>query len=579
MKNKRPEDIAIRTVNQYRRRDILAYLSVRYYVENIAARTDYWANNTAVDLVLTNDQNSYCKTYHFKELTEEGSFTHREIILPTANEAIAEAALLAECSKHPIFSENPSSVFSYQLATESDRYGVFQHYIIGLRARQNAIAEACEKNPNSFLRHTDIKKFYPSISLELVSKIWNEKCDQTNINDRFRMLGNKLITGYRQLNEDPVAGTVPVGPAFSHFIGNMVLKDLDIKFSSTLPASYFRYVDDITLIGDNHSISESLAAIKKEFSILGLSLHDDESPKNIEGPCTDWLNYKDDYHDSNRSISWKTLIGDLRKFLLLHPDLKEEVETAFLNEGFRIPIFDYIVTTKDRSFLEKLLAIASEFAFRLKNQNITLQSLLRQCRFLRKTYLSEIYSLIESLPLQYNFERKSKIPKIRYRAGRLIYLASHEELITLSQSLKPIQEMYFHMEVMRSISTKNIDTILSMGANCAQAVCQPIKAENKPVFTTLTSLSQIQEQSLTVFKLHSITVEGDYQADSDLYKFATIGCDQSLMLNENAFIRDISCLHGLNENVLHSEILSTMFDQDEELALDAIDQHQEYLSP
>ena len=64
----RPGNIAIRVANQYRRRDVLTYLALRYYLENLAARRDHWCRDVAVDLVLTRQKPVYFEAQHFKEI-------------------------------------------------------------------------------------------------------------------------------------------------------------------------------------------------------------------------------------------------------------------------------------------------------------------------------------------------------------------------------------------------------------------------------------------------------------------------------------------------------------------------------
>lgn len=121
MKHTRPGVLAVRAINQYRRRDVLTYLSLRYYLDNSAARTDLWAETVATDLLLGRTDLPYLRVHHFKETDGVGKHTHREIHLPGANEALAEAALLAECSKHQEVFANPPFVHSYQLNRGDDR--------------------------------------------------------------------------------------------------------------------------------------------------------------------------------------------------------------------------------------------------------------------------------------------------------------------------------------------------------------------------------------------------------------------------------------------------------------------------
>lgn len=117
MKRSRPGILAVRAVNQYRRRDVLAYLSLRYYLDNVASRTDPWAKQVSIDLVLGRTESPYLRVHHFKETNDHGGIEHREIFLPGANEALVEAALLAECGKHEEVFNNPEHVF--MLPTES----------------------------------------------------------------------------------------------------------------------------------------------------------------------------------------------------------------------------------------------------------------------------------------------------------------------------------------------------------------------------------------------------------------------------------------------------------------------------
>jgi len=72
MKPERPGILAVRAVNQYRRRDVLTYLGLRYYLHNSAARTDQWARQVATDLVLTRTDSPYFQALHYKDVSPTG---------------------------------------------------------------------------------------------------------------------------------------------------------------------------------------------------------------------------------------------------------------------------------------------------------------------------------------------------------------------------------------------------------------------------------------------------------------------------------------------------------------------------
>lgn len=180
MKRERPGILAVRAVNQYRRRDVLSYLALRYYLHSDAARTDQWAQQVASSLVLTRTDLPYLHVHHFKDLSGGSKVDHRAMFLPSANEALAEAALLDECAKYPAFS-NPACVFSYPLSSGQDRAGIFPHYSVGLRARHDAIARACDDFPDGVVRYIDIKRFYPSISPDLALAAWTASAEAAGL--------------------------------------------------------------------------------------------------------------------------------------------------------------------------------------------------------------------------------------------------------------------------------------------------------------------------------------------------------------------------------------------------------------
>lgn len=350
MKRERPGILAVRAVNQYRRRDVLSYLALRYYLHSDAARTDQWAQQVASNLVLTRTDRPYLHVHHFKDLSGGSKVDHRAMFLPGANEALAEAALLDECAKHPAFS-NPACVFSYPLSSGLDRAGIFPHYSMGLRARHDAIARACDEFPDGVVRYIDIKRFYPSISPELALRAWTASAEAAGLEKCWRILGEKLIDDHSKLATGSNS-SILTGPMFSHLIGNLVLRRLDDDLVGNLPARYFRYVDDITLVGSARSVADSIKIIRSRLGDLGLNMHDEQSSKSLELSSKEWLSGRNDFRQSHREISWMTLIGDLKRFLLVNPGSHSQLHEAFRSEGFRLPVRDYSSAIFEHSYLE-----------------------------------------------------------------------------------------------------------------------------------------------------------------------------------------------------------------------------------
>lgn len=581
MKRERPGILAVRAVNQYRRRDVLAYLALRYYLHNDAARTDLWAQQVATDLVLTRTDLPYLHVHHFKDLSGGTKVDHRLMYLPTANEALAEAALLDECSKHPQAFSNPACVFSYPLSSGKNRSGIFPHYSAGLRDRHDAIARACDDFPDGVVRYIDIKRFYPSIQTELALSAWRKISEVAGLAVRWRELGEKLIDDHGKL----ATGSKPsilTGPMFSHLIGNLVLRQLDDELADSLPARYFRYVDDITLVGSKQAVGNSLNIIRARLSDLGLDMHEDWSPKSLELPTSEWSSGRDDFRPSRREISWMTLIGDLKRFLLANPERHQRLHQAFRGEGFRIPVLDYSSAIFERSYLESVQRWASSEWIRRKVRKVSIDSLLQQARWLRGSYESEFKGLLDGFGKASAFERKRRIPKLRYRAGRLSYLATDDVLASIAAMADTVPELHLQSLAMLATASGNIDRILELGTNAAQATAQPMRAGGKTATLSLSTLTEAEQQALAVFRLNGVEVDARRRngaAESELLKFAESGSDGKLMTSGNTFIREIACLHGIANSPRHPEMLESVFDEDEDFAIDAVEQLQQSLSP
>ncbi|HUX90815.1 MAG TPA: RNA-directed DNA polymerase [Gallionellaceae bacterium] len=581
MKRARPGILAVRAVNQYRRRDVLTYLALRYYLHNDAARTDLWARQVATSLVLTRTDLPYFHAHHFKDLSGREKVDHRAMFLPCANEALAEAALLAECAKHPQAFSNSPNVFSYPLNHGDDRSGIFPHYSAGLRGRHDAIAKACDDYPDGIVRYIDIKRFYPSISPELARTVWKDRADVAGLGTRWRELGEKLIDDHGKMETGAVP-SILTGPMFSHLIGNLVLRQLDEDLAGSLPVRYFRYVDDITLVGSKQAVEASMKIIRARLSDLDLLIHEDWSPKSLELPTKEWIGGRNDYQQSRRKVSWITLIGDLKRFLLANPEEHQRLHQAFRSEGFRIPVPDYSSAIFERTYLENVQRWVSSKWFRRKVSKVSIDSLLQQARWLRTSYESEFNELLDGFGKVSAYERKRRLPKLRYRAGRLSYLANEDVLTSIAAMASTVPELHLQSLVMLSTASGNIDQILGLGTNAAQAAAQPMRASGKSAKMSVVNLTEAEEQALAVFRLNGVEVEarGDNKtAESELLKFAESGSDGKLMTSNNAFIREIACLHGNASAPRHPEMLESVFDEDEDFAIDAVEQLQQSLSP
>lgn len=573
---RRPSALAVRALNQYRRRDVIAYLGLRYYLHNSSAQSEVWSRELTPKIVLTRSTRPYLNAHHFKEVGRDAAVKHRPMYLPGPNEALAEVALLDECSRRPEVFGNPDCVFSYHLAAEDDRSGAFAYYSKGLRARHVAITKVCDAEPESVVRYMDIKRFYPSINVELAERAWRSFSEAGNLPDTFRALGDQLIADYKASAPATESGIL-TGPMFSHLIANLVLRDFDKAMEAKFPGRYFRYVDDITIVGGERILKDAETEISSRLGDLGLSLHGEDSPKSLRVPATTWLIGRDDFSDTRDSVSWMTLIGDLKRLLLRNPSLRQPIQEAFASNGIRIPVHDYSAAARERGYLKRVIELAPFSWFRQASRAVTVDSLVSDAVTLRTRFEEELTEYLGSDP-RADFEKKRLIPKLRFRAGRLAYLSKPETLEKFVESLNRYSELQFHAGVLKAIATREIDALLAMGTNTAQAAAQPLRAANARC-KMLKPADEVAQQSLAVFILNGVAV--DHQAptgpESELLRLARTGPDAAMMRSSDAFIRELACLHGLSEP-RHALTLESAFDEDEHLAIDAVEQLQESAS-
>lgn len=564
-----PSTFAIRAIRQYRRRDVVPYLALRYYLENRSSRRDRWATDVAVELVLQRGTHPYLAAKHFKGRDGSGHVQFRDLYLPSANEAIAEAVLLAECSKLPAF-ENGPSVFSYDLAKNAEIEGTFRHYFGGLKRRHEAIASACRHRENSIVRYADIRQFYPSIPAKAARDAWLATCHRSGLAERMARLGSCLIDSHlsvRARNEPELL----TGPMFSHLLANLVLRGLDGAMSARPGISYFRYVDDIVLVGPESAVAESYNEVTARLDELGLKLHGEDSTKHLLIGAEDWLNGEHDFRDDRQPIRWTSLVAGLKWLLTSAPDRHDEVQRAFLNEGFRMPVPDYTGAVREKPYVQRLRELIPLPWFRGKQRN--LNDLIVEGGVLRDRYLRESEALLSTIASLTAYERRRVLPRLRYYAGRLAYLASPQQLAALAEQLREVPELEFHAVNLMSIATGDVTDAIRLGSNVAQAVAQPLRAEGRCAIVQGPIGTEIEARGAAVLALNGVQLTGAGDGPwcrDELVQIARNGGTVELFQSQQPFIREFASLHGVCDAPRHAEMLDTAFDQAEDAVFDAV---------
>jgi hypothetical protein len=577
MKNGR--HLAVQALNEYRRRDIATYLSTRYYLNALCAQSNHWAETVCVDSVLQRLNGQYVQSFHFKEIEDDGHIVTRPIQMPAGSEALAEAVLMSEMGLKQPNDAASRCVYSYKLSAHRDPSGFFENYMTGLRRRQTAIKEACEAHgPGSIVLYADIRNFYPSIPHTLADEAWRRTSSEFDIGPRLSALGAKLLNDYRRSAETEKTG-LPVGPAFAHVVANAVLRPIDIAFSDSSAVRYFRYVDDIVLVGAPDRVHETRQMIADRLLAMGLRLHDRTSPKTIEVPSLRWLEAASDFHPPAEAESWPGLIVRIKRVLLFHPEKISDLSTRLSLAGFRLPIRDYTTSVHETAFLDRLRTWVSRRWWRLVGQDATVDRIVMLATRLRERYLGQLIGLAVRTSTAVGFERKRLIPRLRYLSGRMVYLADTEQLKVCGNALQDIPELIIHREVMSAAVTSDVTRVVELGSNAAQAAAQVLRSAGliNVVCRDIVDGQDQTDGSLAVLHFNGLRVRrspGQPSRRAPLLVFAMDGSNRELMRSTDLFVRDVACLRGINHPQSHADLIDTAFDSDEVYALDAVDQLQ-----
>lgn len=159
-----------------------------------------------------------------------------------------------------------------------------------------------------YLIKTDIKNFYPSIythsipwALHGKEFIRNKKDEKGNPNrNNFNLVGNCLDKLFQNANDGCTNG-IPIGPAVSDIISEVVLSGVDRQLSQLLPDGVVvvRFKDDYRILAKNkdngHRTIKSLQSALKEYN---LQLHDGKT-EFYSLPNGLFRNWKSEYYNIN----------------------------------------------------------------------------------------------------------------------------------------------------------------------------------------------------------------------------------------------------------------------------------------
>lgn len=559
---KQGRSLSTRTIRQYRARDVFPYLVLRYFLEGEFARSDRFAKEIAPQIVRATNQPKYLAIPYFKERSSDGKIVHRPMHMPCPTEALVEAKLIAECSEKAEV-PNRSICFSYWPTSQYDDSGFFEPYMVGLKARQKAVADAIRVRKDSSVRYLDIKKFYPSITCATAERVWANFCASNEVSASTRLAGLHIIEMHGRIGE----GHLLTGPMMSHFMGNLVLRDLDQECAER-DVKIFRYVDDFILVGGTE-VDTEVQWLRERLLHYGFEAHADGSEKSLVVDGRDWLESARDFESGELSRGWMTLIGDIKKLLLIRPDDGEELIAVLRENGFRLPIKAYQTAVLDASAFERVRQLKLWGWFLTKSRGLSIEKIISKATSLREKIEHQTRELLFADATTSDFQRKRRVTKLRYRLGRSLYLSEIDFFKSNIRLAADWPELEVHFALMQALVTGRGDAAAQMGANVSQAAAQLFAASGITAVFEQRIETHAQRTGLAIFIANGVSVRVKDAIDSPLLQFATGPISGEHFERLTGFLKDAACLHGVGD-ARHGGVMKRAFDVAEEVHFDAI---------
>ena len=169
----------------------------------------------------------------------------------------------------------------------------------GILFGTNRVSKFIKNNKYDYYLKFDIKKFYPSINKEVLK---NKVANLIKCNDTLNLIF-KII--------DSCENGIPIGNYLSQYLANLYLSELDHYCKEDLKCNgYFRYMDDVVIIGDKEFLKDCFDKINVFISKEKLIIKSNYRVSIISKEGLDFMGYR---HFGNRVILRKRIYKNIRK--------------------------------------------------------------------------------------------------------------------------------------------------------------------------------------------------------------------------------------------------------------------------
>lgn len=457
--NKFSNNLAVRALNHWRNYSIPTYLGLRILLlqvpksESSNFLTEYLLNKLPL-----RKSGRYRHFLRFKGVSPSGETESRHMYAASPSTALAEAYALSLLFQSGAL-QNKSGVYSNLRPTSKTAGRSFTYFYSGYSERNARISKLLKQNTNFFVVANDIKNFYPTIDQQVVLKILNKHLDSIKDAKQHNFVENAC----NQLLS--CTEGVPIGPALSHVLANLVLEPVDSEMYSLLKERYFRYVDDIFMVLEEDEVSTMQKKLESILNEQGFKLNPDK--KDIIS-SSDWSDNVYNPEEKCASQQFHQLSNKILLYLWNEPSKKNALADSFKEEGIAMPIQRFATNAtygRYQRYMKYLVNMDTTNIYRmlianLKHENT--HTIMSDVTYLYDRFY-EIASRIQIQPdNSHQIIRKLQVQRLRYLLNRLIYLTPYIAYRKLLDITPDMVEFYEYRSLINSLIMKSVSELIKV---------------------------------------------------------------------------------------------------------------------
>lgn len=400
----------------------------------------------------------------YKDTAADGSKAYRECWACSPVLALVESIVLTELSRNSKLA-NKACVYSYRW-NDSDSARTFSYFVSDYDQRISDIAAALAEVPEATVVLLDVASFYPSVTKSLVEERLTEV---EGLSPQTLRLASLLMS--------LPGGGLPIGPALSHPLANMVLDRFDRAASQQFPQRYFRYVDDLAFVVPAAESAGTISWVETRLGDLGLQIN---ASKTEIFSREEWRLHAPALRASVRSprgqgsVSLDTCFQRARAFLDTNGTHGEErLRGALVAAGLSFPV--HLLKAQVRRpgaaarILEFLRSRVVRLGFRVSGESNDLESLVADAITLRGYYEDRLEAVLRDVDEEKG--RRWREQEIRRLVTRLCFLNPLQEYRRFLQQLPDMPAFLATRATLRAVIEARPGLVLPYSGAPAGLAC------------------------------------------------------------------------------------------------------------